>query len=482
MNQNQVVSIISFVSVILLIVAGDAQAQFHPSDVVGLQLWLDASDINNGGAQPGDGAGLTRWMDKSGQNRDAGIGSGVTFDADGLDGFPTVSFDGVNDSGFVAMPGGPAPGTDAYSVFVVFQTTAETGWLFFNAGTSDTGIRYGIGQHSPPGTLGVDEQRNNSDVSVAGTSLVNDDAVHIGFLHRELNGGVTDVGVDGIVEGTIGLNRDLHTASANYIGRRQTGYGGEYAGDISEVLYYVGEVSAANRSDLEAYLIAKWTGPISVGTIFTWNASGSGDWHSNTNWNPPDSVRGAPPDTSQETAILADAIGSDTRTVFIDTAVTVNSIRFENTMGGTYVLAGGGSFNFEAGTDSMGEVLPTVNVLQGTHEFQARVGLQNNTTLDVGSGATLEFSNRLNLNSNSLTKTGEGTLVISNTLNTGNGSLNCQQGTCSGSGTVGGDLNNVGGTLSPGNSRVNAAQVPEPASILLIGLGCLMLMVVRRFW
>jgi len=471
MNQKQVRSVVSVVSVIFLSVAGSAQAQFEPSDVAGLELWLDASDINNGGAQPADGASLTTWSDKSGQNRDAGSGTGVTFDADGLDGFPTISFAGGTDNGFAATPNGPAPGTGAYSVFTVFQTTAETGWLFFNA-ESNTGIRYGIGQHSPLGTLGVDEQINNLDVSVPGTTLVNDGAVHVGFLHRELDGGTTDLGVDGTVEGSFGENRDLHTASANYIGSRQTGFGGEYAGDISEVLYYVGEVSDTERGDIQDYLTAKWSGPISVDTIFTWNASGSGDWHSSSNWSPSSSVRGSPPDTSQETAILADAIGSDTRTVFIDSAVTVNSIRFENTMGGSYVLSGGGSFNLDAGTDSMGDVLPTINVLQGTHEFQARVGLLSNTTVDVGSASTLEFNNSLFLNGNTLTKTGEGTIAIRNDLVLGGGTVQIQQGTVSGNGTIGGDVANDGGTISPGNSTGGSISgVPEPTSLTLLALG-----------
>lgn len=263
MNLKHVVTFPLIVSVILLSVAGSAQATIIPSDIAGLELWLDASDINNGGAQPADGAPVTTWMDKSGQNRDVGSGFGVSFDADGLDGFPSVSFTGDADNGFESNPGNPAPppGTGPYSLFVAFQTTADTGWLFFNAFPNDTGIRYGIGLHSPAGTLGVDEQDSNVDHTVTTDTLVNDDAVHFGFVHRIVNEGFTDVGLDGVVLESSTKNVNLHTTSDSHIriGRRQLGSSGPYSGDISEVLYYVGEVSAEDRDGINAYLNAKWS-------------------------------------------------------------------------------------------------------------------------------------------------------------------------------------------------------------------------------
>ena len=43
-------------------------------------------------------------------------------------------------------------------------------------------------------------------------------------------------------------------------------------------------------------------------------------------------------------------------------------------------------------------------------------------------------------------------MAINNNVLTGGGTINCEQGTCSGTGTVGGDLNNSGGTVAPGDS------------------------------
>ena len=183
-------------------------------------------------------------------------------------------------------------------------------------------------------------------------------------------------------------------------------------------------------------------------TSFSWSASGAGEWDVAGNWTP--SVSGRPPDSNTETAVFGDAIGSDSRTVFTDSAITVNTIQFENTLGGSYVVAGTGSINLAEDTEE--SITPKLMVTnQGSHEFQAIVNLQNDTTAEIEGGSTLTFTNSLNFGGNSLTKTGDGTIEINNILSTGNGVLNCLQGTCSGSGTIGGNVDN-NGTVAPGNS------------------------------
>ena len=76
-----------------------------------------------------------------------------------------------------------------------------------------------------------------------------------------------------------------------------------------------------------------------------------------------------------------------------------------------------------------------------------------NTTADVASGAAISFNHSLSLNGNTLIKMGDGTLSINNNLETGGGgSVDCQAGTCNGTGTIGGDLDSSGGVVAPGNS------------------------------
>jgi len=179
------------------------------------------------------------------------------------------------------------------------------------------------------------------------------------------------------------------------------------------------------------------------------------------------------------TATFGDAIGSDSRTVFTDTAVSVNSISFANTMGGSYNIAGRPSVNLIASTVG---TAPSVRVDAGSHEFQAAFAIHADTTANIASDSTLTFNNALNLLGNTLTKSGTGTLAIKNDFNSGGGTVNLQQGTIIGGGTVGGDLNNSGGIISPGNSSAAGTAVPEPTTMFLslVGLAGLLQLLRRR--
>ena len=144
-------------------------------------------------------------------------------------------------------------------------------------------------------------------------------------------------------------------------------------------------------------------------------------------------------------------------------------------------MAGGG--NLTLASNEAGDQ-PTINVLQGTHQFQAEVNLSNETTVDVAAGSTLIFNNALNLNGNILTKSGDGTMLINNKLNTDGGMIFVTGGILGGDGEAGGDVVNSGGTVSPGSSNSGSASndsviVPEPATITL-GIVTLVMLFVSR--
>jgi hypothetical protein len=195
--------------------------------------------------------------------------------------------------------------------------------------------------------------------------------------------------------------------------------------------------------------------PPVAATQFEWNnVTGLGNWASADNWTPQaGSVFGSSADSPDHTAIFADGDFGDpisaSTNVSTMAAVTANRIEFNNNTA-SYVISGLGSVNLASTTDPS-PVTPTVSAM-GTHEFQADVNLHDDTTVDVASNSTLTFDGALNLMGKILTKTGDGTMAINNRVTLAGGTVVGAQGTISGDGTIGGDVYNEGGTLSPGNS------------------------------
>ena len=202
-------------------------------------------------------------------------------------------------------------------------------------------------------------------------------------------------------------------------------------------------------TDSEAnYLFSNSIGskiPSLLAKTFTWNIDASGDWNTSTNW-----VRdgsGDVPNSPNPTALFGSKITSP-QIVYTNADVTVNAIHFNSVQ--TYGIVGLGSVSLEV-TTADPTALPTIEVLEGSHEFQTTVNFHNDATVNVVSGSELTFNNALNLHGNTLTKTGEGTVLVRNDLVESGGLVDIQQGTVAGNGTIGGDVSN-GGTIAPGKS------------------------------
>ena len=208
-------------------------------------------------------------------------------------------------------------------------------------------------------------------------------------------------------------------------------------------------------------------GPVVPASVFTWQADDVGNWADSNNWSFSPPASNGTANNGNHTAIFGSATSTNT-TVVTNASVTLNRIEF-NSSTNSYVLAGSGSVNL-ADTTATNSVDPSMTVL-GTHEFQAGVNLMANASVDVASNSTLTFNNALRLMGNTLTKNGDGTMDINNVLSLGGGTIDIQQGSVSGHGTIGGDVNNNGGTISPGDSLQQTSAVPEPASLVLFMLG-----------
>ena len=180
-----------------------------------------------------------------------------------------------------------------------------------------------------------------------------------------------------------------------------------------------------------------------VPTTKTWNFNGSGSWHAPGYWDP-----SVAPDGNDQTVIFGSVLSAPS-TVIVDSGVTVKELQFNHTVG--YVVAGTGTVTLEA---DAGNASISVTNTGGpvTHEIQAQVSLGSETDVDVAASTTLEFNNRLDLGTFNLNKTGTGQLLVNNEVVSAGGAFSLTAGVIGGSGSIGGDLENSGGTVSPGNS------------------------------
>ena len=191
-----------------------------------------------------------------------------------------------------------------------------------------------------------------------------------------------------------------------------------------------------------------------VPSDFAWGVDAPGDWNLADNWSP----AGVPND--RETNVVFGGAISTNVDVAVDSAITVNSVTFDNS--NSYVVHGTGSVNLQA--NSL-QLLPTMTTLAGAHRFAVDVALVNDTTVDVANGSTLSFQ-ALELAGNTITQTGPGTLTIDGTPLETLGSVVASSGTIDGTGTVGGELDNQGATVAPGPGigRLNVAATYQQSS------------------
>ena len=257
--------------------------------------------------------------------------------------------------------------------------------------------------------------------------------------------------------------------------QKQGGYGGWYPFSFngSQNAHQYWRINQTNGNSLNGHLPRVGeiefyaTGKFVPPTTLEWNTNDVGSWNDITNWEP----SGGPPSTTQQTApfgTVANITGPTTTVT--NSTVTVNRVEFENATH-SYAVAGLGSVNLLENINN--GTPPSFDVLAGNHEFQVRVNLDADTSLDTASNSSLQFNHQLDLGGNTLTKTGLGTVTFNNDLVTGpSGGVMCEEGICAGIGTINGDVVNLGGTLSPGNVNVNGvAGVPEPTSVLLFSAG-----------
>ena len=167
-------------------------------------------------------------------------------------------------------------------------------------------------------------------------------------------------------------------------------------------------------------------------TTIQWVSDKSLNVAAGAGWSPP-----FEPTSNELTAVFGPRI-TQPRVLFADSDITLKTVEFDSPV--SYRLAGQGTFNFEA---AMGN--SSLDVLEGSHHFNIQVNVKNDIDVMIAAGATLTFNEGLDLNGYTLSKTGDGDLVINNRLIYANG-------------------------LITGVVIDNAVGVPEPSTLVLLSL------------
>jgi hypothetical protein len=233
-------------------------AQFLPTSIAGLQMWMDAADSSTD-SMTLSGSTVTVWKDKS------GLANNTT----GRSGTSTLTSNAINGKSAISMAGGYFTGPFA---------TANTGTQLHAFAVMTIDSSSGVWPRPfSLGRPGVDDY-SSSSTTFAIIRYSASQAVAIGRAGQYLNVGFPAYSTPFLVQSShngatefMGINGTLTPSSLN---TGQTGnfnitsYGlgvntntGDYFvwnGYYAELLYFNVQLSEANRQKIEGYLAWKW--------------------------------------------------------------------------------------------------------------------------------------------------------------------------------------------------------------------------------
>jgi autotransporter-associated beta strand protein len=267
------------------------------------------------------------------------------------------------------------------------------------------------------------------------TSPANDYINVTGSGGLTLNGGGFNLYVEG------GESPFSTNGSYNLIG---------YTGGISGT--GIGALSVLNPQPGKNYTFGSTESNVTLGIeaagfVSNWNVGAGGSWGTADNWS------AGVPDAVGATANFTFAIGAP-ETVTLDGTKTVGGLSLDSAQGYTIAEGSGGTLTLDHGA-SQANIIGTT----GSHTVSAAVALHSSTVAAIGSGSTLTVSGAVGGSSN-LTKSGAGTLDLTNTSNSMSGDVSVAGGTLgfAAAGSLGSGTNIA---LESGTLRYNAGNTDD---------------------
>ena len=217
---------------------------FLPTQVAGLEIWLDGADPLATGVAPTAGATVSTWVDKSGQSYNG---------------------TGVNNPTFVSGGGISFNGTSQYyTTTYTAAPTQETGFVIFRStnpsATTNKGL---IGNNAVNGSRGIMIFGSSLFLQLQGVGNVLSGAANIAanttYIHDYTysSGGSAASFVNGTVYGSNSSSSATFGAGLTFIGY----YNGPvyFSGTIQEILIFNTILTTSERQSIEGYLAWKWS-------------------------------------------------------------------------------------------------------------------------------------------------------------------------------------------------------------------------------
>jgi len=225
-----------------------AVTTFSPSQISGLIVWLDASQIS--GLNNNDP--VTTWTDLSGNGNNATQATGSqkpTYKTSELNGRPVVLFDGVDDklatAAFSSALAQPA------SIYTVVS------WTVTGATFQDPIDGIASGQRM----VIAFEVATQKFIMFAGSAVTFGGVASAGasfhLLNAIYNGASSSGFINGVNQPGLSSNPGTEGITGVLLGDAPLG-GQAFSGRIAEVLVYSGAHSATQRQSIESYLNSKW--------------------------------------------------------------------------------------------------------------------------------------------------------------------------------------------------------------------------------
>lgn len=216
----------------------------------GLVQWLRATNVVTSGSN------VTSWTDISGAANDASNSSNwPTLSPSAINGLPTVNFSG---SQFLQSPAGFSTFTSGLTALLVAKpASVSAGARLFdygNGATSDNIIM------SLPSSTGLTFSTYNSSTSSSATASTGVSLGNFQLLEAAYNGTNTaNLYVNGVLAGTSSSMQTLNNLvrDNNYIGQDNSG-GNRYNGQLAEMLLWNRQLTSAERTAVEGYLLSKY--------------------------------------------------------------------------------------------------------------------------------------------------------------------------------------------------------------------------------